>query len=240
MQIPAEDFKRYITIRLSLAPQSVRHDMCRLLIINRWFVDKELTKKNVEAYIFKRKEEGLSNNSLNTYITVFRHIQGYCKDRGLPHDFFEGFKSFKKTKPNIVIFTEEEVAFLENTKLIYGHFRGKDVSFLDFRYRTLNRFLAETGCRFGEAADLKIMHLNLSAGKANFIETKTNENRTAFITEPLISQLKRITDGFGPQDYVFRNTVENPMNPQDYNADLKKTSKSSRNNKSKKSTRPQL
>ncbi len=225
MQIPEEDFKRFITIRLSLGSESVRHDMCRLRIINRWFADKELTKQNVETYIYERKEGGLGNNSLNTYITVFRHIQLYLKDRGSPHDFFDGFKSFKKTKPDIVVFTQEEIKKLLTTNIKYGKFRGKDVSFLNFRYSTFTRFLSETGCRFSEAADLKVKNLDLNGGKATFINTKTNENRTAFIFGTLINSLKQMAAGLGPDDLIFRNAVENHIHPQDYINDLKKRGK---------------
>lgn len=47
-------------------------------------------------------------------------------------DFLDGFKSFKKTKPDILIFTLEEIEAMLNTQLEYGKFRGKDTSFLDF------------------------------------------------------------------------------------------------------------
>ena len=203
MHIPEKDFRSFITIKLNLASASVRHDMSRLGIINRWFEDKELTKENVEKFFYELKQKGLKNNSLNTYHTVFCHIREYCKDRGLAHDFYEGFKSYKKTKPDIIIFTQEEIEKILNTSLTYGNFRGKDTSFLDFRYRTMTMFLAYTGCRYSEAADLQLKRLDLSAGKATFIETKTNQNRTVYITEPLISNLKQITDGKEPDDYAF-------------------------------------
>lgn len=221
MQIPKEDFKSYITIKLGLASESIRHDMCRLGIINKWFENLELTKENIEKFFYELKQRGLKNNSLNTYHTVFCHISRYRKDRGLPFDFYEGFKVFKKTKANIVIFTIEEINLMLNTKLAYGHFRGKDASFLDTRYRTLTRFLAETGCRFGEAANLRIKNIDLGCGKATFVETKTNENRTVYITEPLISELRGLVEGWGPEDLVFRNAVEHKIHPQDYICDLK-------------------
>src|SRR3989344_2262131 len=146
MHIQEDDFRSYITIKLGLASESIRHDISRLRLINKWFADKELTKENVEKFFYERKQQGLKNNSLNTYHTVFRHIQNYCKDRGQPTDFFDGFKSFKKTKSHIVIFTQEEIRKILSIKLSYGHFRGKDVSFLDYRYNAITRFLAETGC----------------------------------------------------------------------------------------------
>lgn len=222
MQIPTEDFRSFITIKLGLAPESIRHDMCRLGIINRWFADLELTRENIEKFFYELRRRGLKNNSLNTYHSVFCHISRYCKDRSLPYDFYEGFKVFKKTRANIVIFTIDEVNLILNTALTYGHFRGKDVSFLDIRYRTFTRFLAETGCRFGEAANLKIKNLDLGSGKATFVETKTNENRTVYITGPLISELRPLVEGWGPEDLVFRNAVESKIHPQDYITDLKK------------------
>lgn len=83
-------------------------------------------------------------------------------------------------------------------------------------------FLAYTGCRYSEAANLMIKHLDLSAGKAIFINTKTNENRTAYFTEPLKSRLLNLVKGKSLDDLVFRNCVEKQINVTDYSNDLKK------------------
>src|SRR3989338_3261637 len=222
MQIDEKDFLSFITVKQSLAPETIRHCMSRFRIIRAWFADKELTKENVEIFLLELKQSGLRNNSLNTYNFALRHLRDYCKDRGLPYDFFDGFKSFKKNRADIVILTLEEIEKILNTPLTYGNFRGKDVSFLDFRYRAMTMFLAYTGCRYSEAADLKIKHLDLSAGKAIFTETKTNENRTVYFTEPLIGNIKEITEDWGPDNYLFRNTVENHIKVSDYSADLKR------------------
>ena len=225
MNIPEEDFKSFITIKLGLAPQSVRHDMCRLRIIKRRFADKELTSENVEHFFLELKQRGLANNTLNCYRTVFCHLRDYCKDRKLPYDFFEGFKSFKKTRPDIVIFTLEEIENILNTSLSYGHFRGKDVSFLDFRYRCFTRFLAESGCRFSEAANLKVKNLDLGQGRAQIIETKNNQNRTIFLAGKITNDLNELVRGKEPDELVFRNAAEGRVHPQDYIIDLKKRAK---------------
>lgn len=225
MHIDEKDFRSFITIKLNLASESVRHDMSRLGIINRWFKDKELTKENVEKFFFELKQRGLKNNSLNTYNTVFCHLREYCKDRGLPADFYDGFKAYKKTKSDIIIFTPDEIERILNTSLTYGNFHGKDSSFLDFRYRMMTMFLAYTGCRYSEAADLQIKRLDLSAGKATFIETKTNVNRTVYITEPLIGNLKRMTNDRNQDDWVFRNAVEKHIHVTDFSSDLKRRSR---------------
>ena len=143
MTISVKDFISFISIKQNLSTQSIRHCTIRIRVINNWFADKELNKENVEKFLLELKEEkGLKNNSLNTYYFVFRQLKEYCIDRNLPSDFLNGFKSFKKTKPDIIIFTHEEIEKILNTKLTYGKFYGKDCSFLDFRYRTMTMFLA--------------------------------------------------------------------------------------------------
>lgn len=222
MQINEQDFKSFVTIKLGLSQGSIRNCFTRLKLINKWFVDKELTKENVEKYFLYLKEKGLKNNSLNTYQFAFRQLVLYCKDRGLPFDFFDGFKSFKKEKPDIVIFTHEEVEKIFNTKLVYGKFRGKDCSFLDFRFRTMTMFLALTGCRYSEAAELTVKHVDISAGKATFVNTKTNENRTVYFTEPLKGNLTELIKGRRADDRVFRNSMETCIQVTDFSADLKR------------------
>lgn len=222
MQINRNDFISFITVKQGLAVQSIRHCRIRFDIIQTWFADKELTKENVEKFFLSLQDKGLKNSSLNTYQFAFRQLVAYCKDRGLSDDFFEGFKAYKKTKPDIIIFTLEEIDRLLCTELKYGKFRGKDTSILDFRYRTLTMFLAQTGCRYGEASELRIKRLDISAGKATFIQTKTNENRTVFFTEPLKSDLKTLTEGRSQDDFVFRNFVEKQFHVADFSADLKR------------------
>lgn len=224
MQIDEADFHRFLTIKEGLDASSVGHSMCRIRILNAWLTEQgnELTKEGVERFFAELKDKGLKNNSLNTYRFMFRHLVSYCRDRGLPSDFFDGFKSFKKTKPDIVIFTHEEIEKILNTPLAYGKQYGKDCSLLDFRYRTLTMFLAYTGCRYAEAANLEIRHLDLSAARATFINTKTNENRSVYIAEPLVSNLRTLSEGFETTDRVFRNTHERQIQVTDYSQDLKR------------------
>jgi site-specific recombinase XerD len=225
MQINERDFVSFITIKRGLAEHSIRHCRIRLRVIQKWFFDKELSKITVEQFFNELKSKGLKNNSLNSYFFVFYQIREYCKDRGLPSNFLDGFKSFKKTKPDIIIFTPEEIEKILNTNLTYGKFYGKDTSFLDDRYLTLTMFLAYTGCRCSEAINLTIKHLDVSAGKATFINTKTNENRTVYFTEPLKNKLKNLIVGKKLDDLVFRNSLENKINVSDYSFDLKKRAK---------------
>ena len=199
--------------------------MIRIRTINEWLKDKDLNKQNIESFFISLKDKGLKNNSLNTYYFVLKQLQAYCKDRNFPADFLDGFRSFKKSKPDIVIFTTDEIEKILNTSLTYGKFYGKDCSFLDFRYRTLTMFLAFTGCRYSEAGDLSIRHLDINSGRATFVNTKTNENRSVYFTEPLKSSLKSIVEGGDLNDLVFRNAVERKIHVSDFSSDLKKRAK---------------
>ena len=173
MQIDEIDFRNFLTIKEGLDASSVRHCMSRAGLFNQWFqsVGGLLNQSCIEKFFIGLKDRGLKNSSLNTYRFMFRHLVSYCKDRGLAHDFFDGFKSFKKLKPDIIIFTSEEIEKILNTTLTYGNFRGKDTNFLDFRYRTMTMFLAYTGCRYSEVAELTVEHIDISAGKAHFVNT---------------------------------------------------------------------
>ncbi len=224
MQIAEEDFISFITIKKNLADQSVRHCRIRFRRINHSFRDKGLTKENVERYFMELKQRGLGNNSLNTYYFVFRQLVDCYKDRGLPFDFLDGFKSFKKTKAEIIIFTNEEIETILSTPLTHGKLEGIDCSFLDFRYGSLTMFLAYTGCRFSEATNLKVKNIDWD-GKARITETKTNENRTVYFTEPLASRLKELCKNKNEDDLIFLNAKNHQVNAQDFSSDLKRRAK---------------
>lgn len=222
MQIDKKDFYSFLTTKEGLAENSVKNCIKTLSNINKWLVDKELSKENIEEFIlYLKTEKKLKSNTLNSYLFVLRHVASYCRDRGFPNDFLEGFKSFKKTKSEIIIFTHEEIEAIINQSLSYGSQYGKTCSFLDFRYRTLTMFLAYTGCRFSEAINLKIKNIDWD-GKARIIGTKTNENRVVYFTEPLASRLKKLCTNKKEEDLVFLNSRNNKINAQDFSVDLKK------------------
>jgi site-specific recombinase XerD len=67
-----------------------------------------------------------------------------------------------------------------------------------------------------------VKHVDISAGKAIFVNTKTNENRTAYFTEPLKSRLQKMIDKRNFDDRVFRNTMDKQIQVTDYSEDLKR------------------
>lgn len=216
------DFINFIKVKQGLAPRSVKLCRIKIKLISRWLAGRQISKILLEQLIGELQDAGLKNNSLNSYIFVFRQYREYCEDRGLDTSFFDGFKNFKKNKPEIIIFTLEEIEAILSVEIEYKKFRGIDGSFLSSMYKTLTMFIAYTGCRPSEAFELKIKNLDISNGSAQFIDTKTNENRTVYFTDPLKNRLKLLVSGKQATDLVFTNLVGNKISEQEYNKDLKR------------------
>lgn len=225
MNINIEDFRSFLTIKKNLSSQSVRHCVIRFRVVDRWLEGRQLTKELVELFFYERKNSGQGNNTLNTYYFFFKQLQDYCHDRGIFGDFMASFKSFKKTRAKIDIFSANEINAILSTQIIYGKFHGKNVQHLDYMNITFTMFLAYTGCRFSEAADLLVEDIDLENGKVNIRGAKTFEPRTVYITDPLISRLRKLMSTKNQKDLVFVNALGSHINPSDYSEDLKKRAK---------------
>ena len=226
LNLDKEDFLSFLVTKESLDTGSIktcRNTTNRLFV---WLDGDELTKQSLEKYfLFLKEEKKLENNTLNNYLFAFRHLRNYCIDRNFDSTFFEGFKSFKKNQPDIVWFTLEELQNLLKVKIKYGKFRGKDTNYLDFRYGTLVEFIAFTGCRPSEAFNLKIKNLDVSAGSVQFIDTKTDRNRTNFYSKSLKEKLAQLIKDRKPEDLVFINCLGMPINAEAFRTDYVKRMK---------------
>jgi site-specific recombinase XerD len=225
MNINIEDFISFLTIKKNLAPQSIRHCKIRFNVVDRWLNGRQLTKELVEQFFYEKKKAGQGNNSLNTYYFFFNQLQDYFQDRGFSGNFMAGFKSFKKTKSQINIFSQEEIKALLGTHIAYSTFQHRDVGFLDEMFITFTMLLAFTGCRFSEATNIKVQDLDLANGKATIKGAKTYEFRTIYLTEPLLTKLEKRIKNKSLKDYVFNNSMGKPLSPQDYDRDLKMRAK---------------
>jgi len=67
-----------------------------------------------------------------------------------------------------------------------------------------------------------VKHVDISAGKATFVNTKSNENRTVYFTEPLKGNVRVLIEGRKPDDRVFRNSMDKQIHTTEYSKDLKK------------------
>lgn len=224
LTIEENDFIKYLTIRKNLADRSVRMYMVRLRLINRWLIQekKDLSKENIESFLFELKGKGLKNRSISTYIQTFRHIDKYCKDRKLPYGFMDDIENLKKTKSEIVILSIEEVEKLITTRLKHPNRNGVDNSDLDMKFLTFTAFLALTGCRFEEAASLLIKRIDIENGRASLVNTKNGDNRYVYFRGPIKKYLRILITGKNGDDLVFTNGKGKHLHATDYGDNLKK------------------
>lgn len=222
--INKEDFVSFITVKKRLSKNSIRHAVHRFNVFAKWLRtnNKKLNRQTVEEFIsYLLTERKLKNNSVNTYVFFLGQLNSYCKDRKIMEDFFEGFKSFPKTRPHIEIMNTEEIEKIINTKRTYKNRNGVDNSNLNFLYTTLIMFIAYSGCRLNEAATLKIEHLDLTLGRAIFTETKNRETREIFFAEPLIARLKQLVGERDKSELVFTPGKGKIVIPQAFERELK-------------------
>lgn len=224
MKIDELDFVQYLTIRQRLAPKTVDTYRIRFLVVQRWLNESELelNKYSFEKFLFDRKEEGLSNSALNTYIQTIKHLDGFCKDRGLRSGFSEGIENLPKTQSEIVLLSNDEMNRLLGTHLEYKNRNGVLCDDLDLKYLTLTQFLAITGCRFGEAATLIVKRLDIDNGRATLVNTKNKQNRYIYFEGPIKNSLQQIIQKRNPEDLVFTNSKEQFIKPGDFNNDLRR------------------
>ncbi len=223
MQISDQDFIQYLTIRKKLEPRSIRTYTIRFRVILRWLTGNniELNKKTVETFLFELKEKELSNSTINTYVQTLKHIEGYCKNNDLPTGFMEGIESLPKTQSEIIILSLDELEKLQNTPLEYRNRNGVDCSDLDRKYLTLTSFLIITGCRFEEAASLKIKRLDIANGRAALVKTKNKKNRFIFFNGSIKDDLANLIAGRSSEDLVFTNSKDKHVVPGDFNNNLR-------------------
>ncbi len=225
LEFDKKDFLSFLVTKESLDKGSIKTCRNTANRLFEWLNGDELTKQSLERYFLFLKEKGLKNNTLNNYLFAFRHLRNYCMDRNLDSSFFDGFKSFKKNQPDIIWFTLDELQNLLKVKIKYGIFRGKDSNFLDFRYSTLVEFIAFTGCRPSEAFNLKIKNLDVSAGSVQFVDTKTDRNRTNFYSKSLKEKFAQLIKDRKSEDFVFTNALGNQINAEAFRTDFVKRMK---------------
>ncbi len=222
MKIQEQDFVQFLTIKGKLAKKTIDTYRIRFRIINRWLETNkiELDKYAFEKFLYELREKDLSNSAINTYIQTAKHIEGYCKDRGLPTGFSEGIESMPKTHPEINPLTHDEVEQLFNTHLEYKNRNGVNCDSLDLKYVTLTKFLALTGSRIEEAASLKIKRLDIDNGQAYLVNTKNKQNRYVFFDGEIKFALTELVKGRKDDDLVFTNSKGEHIKNGDFNKDL--------------------
>lgn len=223
-----KEFKAHCVVKLKLSNNSIRLVLSRLKRFEKWLAanNTDISNQSAQMFLYDLKESGLKNNSINSYVFALRSLNSFLSDSNAPNSgFCDDIESLPKETPTIEILTPHEIELILESEMVYGTFRGMDCSRLNETYRSLTRMLATTGCRYSEAADLLIKHVDLQNKRVIFVETKNKTNRFAYINEPLISELRHEMKDRGRDEYVFLSMGGDKVVPQSYSMDLRKRAK---------------
>ncbi len=223
MNINEQDFIQYLTIRKGLAPKSIKSYRIRFHVLEKWLLDNNLVldKFVFEKFLYSLKERNLGNSAINTYIQAIKHLDSFCKYKGLSTGFTDEIEGLPKTHPEIIILSIDEINRLCNVRLQYKNRNGVDCSKLDLKYRTLTNFLSLTGCRFEEAASLQVKRIDVTNGRATLVNTKNKDNRYVYFHGPIQDDLSNLLKNKKMDDLVFTNSKGNHVLPGDFNNDLR-------------------
>ncbi len=224
MPITEEEFIEYLTVNCQLSPKSIKSYVYRFNIFKSWLSKNTLTlsKETVSKFLYK-KTKIIKGTSVNTYRNTLVHLDKYCKFKDLPHGFTDGTSNNKRTHPEPVVLSDEELRLLLDEHLTYKDRNGVSCKDLDFKYRTLLHFIVNTGCRIDEATSLKIKRLDIENGRALLVDTKNNENRNVYIEENSLKEnLKKLIEGRDSDDFVFTGSTGNKVLDGTFNDDLRK------------------
>ena len=225
--IDEQDLTSYLTVKRSLTDSSLYSYLQTWKRAKEWFVEHNLPlhPTSAEKYIFHMKKQGVKNSTLNVYLNVFTQIDAYCRDRNLPHSLCDGFKKFEVYNDPIDILTLDEVERLTTTQICYKK-HANALRDGDTMFRVLTMFLADTGCRITEATTLTMQYLDINSGYVHFVHTKNKDSRKVFFGEPLLSELKMITNHKMKDDeLVFTNRAGSIVHQGDFLMNLRRRTK---------------
>lgn len=152
---------------------------------------RHLTPRHLEDYQGRRRQSGVQPETINSELATFAQVQKWAvKERLLDKLVTVSAVPVARKRPDVL--THKEFCAVMDR--------------LPSRLRPLIHFLAATGCRWGEAANLKWAHVDLEAGLADIVageewSPKTAQSaRTLFLSPSLVADLRTLPSG---SQYVF-------------------------------------
>ena len=164
------------------------------------YLDTEITfdalkQADLDRMIVAMRQNGLAQNSISSYLRVFRTFLHWCARAGYTALDIPNYKQVETVKET---YTDEELLRLLKKP-------ASDCSFCEYRNWVIINFLLNSGCRAATVRNILIGDVFLSDSQIIFRHTKTHKVQTV----PLCSQMVNILRAYlkirgGKQtDYLF-------------------------------------
>jgi integrase len=220
-----EDFSRFLSIKLGLAPSTIINHGYKLRLFLIYLKDNRLkmTPDACESYIYYLKEKGLKPATLNVYIDLFVALDKYYKDRKQPIDISSGFKRYTIVQRHIELLTIDEIEKLTTTpmKLHHPHPLWEE---MDKMYLLFTSFLAYTGCRYQEGQDQVVKNFDMATGKVLIPKSKNGSYRYVYLPLEVLERFRPILKNKAPDDLVFTTNKGIKIFDSNFLANLRKAS----------------
>ena len=187
-----DDFRSYCLSTLGLDETTVSDSLSKLRVFEKWLTENslEINDDSVEAFLLwvrGKYPAGTTNN----FINFIKRVGKYYKDRGLtPLTRVESYKQLPYRVGIVEVLTIEEIQKILD-------------ACTDPVIHTFLMFLVLTGCRIGEACSVKVEDLLVDQKKIVFRETKTDQDREAFLSDKMLGLLETQIKGKTSSDYIF-------------------------------------
>jgi len=202
----------FIELKLSEKASSVQSLRSRFFVLTNYLSQNNLpfNKKTFNEFISYKKELGAAPSYLNGYITLAKYLDKYFDQRE-----FKEYSYFPTSKKiNFEILSPDEIQAIAEVEISYQ----KMSEFINKRQRALVLFLGTTGCRIGEALELRKSDLQESPCYVVFRDTKNNSDRLVPIAPFIMELLKDISSN----EFVFTSARGGKLDLQQVNLDLKR------------------
>lgn len=217
------DLQDYLIIKRGLSERTAYNHALRYRRVISFFKKHHLPLNNrsAEYYLSILRKKGYEPATLNMYIDLFVLLDKYYESRDKPINISSGFKRFHVNKRPIDILTSQEVEKVCSTPMRFYQ-PNRMWQEQDRHYLALTSFLGYTGCRFGEAQELRVKNLDTSTGKVLIPTSKNGSYRFVYIPPLIIERIKPCLKHKNPDDLVFTTTRGHKIYDSNFIDNLKK------------------
>lgn len=157
----------------------------------------ELSKRDLEKAVVSMRSEGLSQNSISTYVRILNIFLRWCAGEGYTNITLPKVKDVETVKET---YTDEELDLLLRRP-------SADCQFCEYRNWVIINFLLNSGCRAATVRNIQNRDVSLTDNQVIFRHTKNGRIQVI----PLCSRMVNVLRGYmavrggSAADYLFCN-----------------------------------
>jgi integrase len=208
-----EKLKTYLLYdkKLSATTHNINSTKSKFLLLTKYFKEREFNRENFVQFVAYMKERGYTNNYINNFIKLAKHIDKFYKINEL-----QDFTYFDKPYGLKPILSPDQIEAMAD--LVVDYDRDKDEK--NIRYRAILLTLFYTGARINEVLSLcweDLKHESIPYLVMN--QTKVKEMRFCPIPKSLYDLLVSLPRYSG---YIFSNSNGHPVYRETISEDIKR------------------